>query len=151
MTGFYLLIPFFTASFTGIVIVWPQQTFPALSWPVPIPERAKPPPKRSVASDVWIDVDQAVAVGLGRLGQRSLSYVALPTLRDPFYRVTVRGFVNAEPGFGGIGAVIDGASELFIALFGESGRHARTAIGVAALPRNALVEVDAVFRVTSGP
>lgn len=63
--------------------------------------------------------------------------------------VTVRGFVNAEPGFGGVGLVINGASELLIALFGERGRHARTAVGVAALPRNALVEVDAVFRVAS--
>jgi enamine deaminase RidA (YjgF/YER057c/UK114 family) len=43
--------------------------------------------------------------------------------------------------------VINGASDLFVAVFGEAGRHARTAVGVATLPRQALVEVDAVFRI----
>jgi enamine deaminase RidA (YjgF/YER057c/UK114 family) len=61
--------------------------------------------------------------------------------------VQVRGFVNASPGFAGAPAVINGASDLFVELWGEQGRHVRTAIGVAALPGNAAVEVDAVFRV----
>jgi enamine deaminase RidA (YjgF/YER057c/UK114 family) len=43
--------------------------------------------------------------------------------------------------------VINGASELFVALFGDAGRHARTAIGVATLPGNAAVEVEAIFEV----
>lgn len=59
----------------------------------------------------------------------------------------VRGFVNAAPDFDRVPFVINGASDLFVALFGEAGRHARTAVGVATLPRNALVEVDAVFRI----
>jgi enamine deaminase RidA (YjgF/YER057c/UK114 family) len=58
----------------------------------------------------------------------------------------VRGFVNAEPGFDGVPRVIDGASGLLVEILGEAGRHARTAIGVAALPKDAIVEVDAVFR-----
>ena len=57
----------------------------------------------------------------------------------------VGGFVQAKPGFARVPAVIDGASELFIALWGERGRHARTAVGVATLPQNAAVEVDAIF------
>jgi enamine deaminase RidA (YjgF/YER057c/UK114 family) len=57
----------------------------------------------------------------------------------------VGGFVQAASGFTGVPAVIDGASEIFIALWGEEGRHARTSIGVATLPQNASVEVDAVF------
>jgi enamine deaminase RidA (YjgF/YER057c/UK114 family) len=57
----------------------------------------------------------------------------------------VGGFVNCVPGFPSPPAVINGASDLFVALFGEAGRHARTAVGVAALPGNAAVEVDAIF------
>jgi enamine deaminase RidA (YjgF/YER057c/UK114 family) len=56
------------------------------------------------------------------------------------------GFVNCVPGFPHSPAVIDGATELFVALFGDDGWHARTAVGVAGLPGNAAVEVDAVVR-----
>ncbi|MEU4311125.1 RidA family protein [Nocardia sp. NPDC024068] len=59
----------------------------------------------------------------------------------------VRGFVSAVPGFAQVPRIIDGASDLFVALLGEVGRHARTAVGVATLPKNAVVEVDAVFKV----
>ncbi|MBS1301414.1 RidA family protein [Loktanella sp. SALINAS62] len=58
------------------------------------------------------------------------------------------GFVNAAPGFGAGPAVIDGASDLFIALFGDAGRHARTAVCVSSLPVNAAVEVDAMIAYT---
>lgn len=61
--------------------------------------------------------------------------------------VQVRGFVNCDPEFEFVPAVVNGASDLFVALFGEPGRHARTAVGVASLPRRAAVEVDAVFEV----
>jgi enamine deaminase RidA (YjgF/YER057c/UK114 family) len=61
--------------------------------------------------------------------------------------LSVRGFVNAGEGFDKVPMVINGASELFLTLWGEAGRHARTAIGVAALPQDAVVEVDAIFRV----
>jgi enamine deaminase RidA (YjgF/YER057c/UK114 family) len=63
----------------------------------------------------------------------------------------VGGFVQAKPGFPRVPAVIDGASELFVALWGERGRHARTAVGVATLPQNAAVEVDAIFELRSAP
>jgi enamine deaminase RidA (YjgF/YER057c/UK114 family) len=53
-------------------------------------------------------------------------------------------FVNAAPGFAQQPEVANGASTLMVALFGEAGRHARAAVGVASLPRNAAVEVDAV-------
>ncbi|MCE8016238.1 RidA family protein [Halomonas sp. MCCC 1A17488] len=61
--------------------------------------------------------------------------------------VRMNGFVNVGPGFHDVPLVINGASELFIALFGESGRHARTAIGVATLPGNAAVEVESIFEI----
>jgi enamine deaminase RidA (YjgF/YER057c/UK114 family) len=59
----------------------------------------------------------------------------------------VGGFVNCAPDYDKVPQVVDGASNLMHALFGESGRHARTAIGVASLPQRATVEVDAVFSV----
>jgi enamine deaminase RidA (YjgF/YER057c/UK114 family) len=59
--------------------------------------------------------------------------------------VRVGGFVNGAPGFVAIPAVINGASELLIKLFGDvNGKHARTAVGVAELPLNAPVEVEMV-------
>ena len=61
--------------------------------------------------------------------------------------VRVGGFVNGAPGFFAIPAVINGASELFIKLFGDvNGKHARTAIGVAELPLNAPVEVEVIVQ-----
>lgn len=54
------------------------------------------------------------------------------------------GFVNCVAGFDRSPDVVDGATEVFLAVFGEAGRHARTAVGVAGLPGNAAVEVDAI-------
>ncbi|MEM1161037.1 MAG: RidA family protein [Pseudomonadota bacterium] len=56
------------------------------------------------------------------------------------------GFVNCEPGFPSSPLVINAATEVFVALFGEDGWHARTAVGVSGLPGNASVEVDAIVR-----
>lgn len=56
-------------------------------------------------------------------------------------------FVNSSAGFTDQPEVANGASELMQALFGESGRHARSAVGVPVLPRGAVVEVDAVIAV----
>jgi enamine deaminase RidA (YjgF/YER057c/UK114 family) len=61
--------------------------------------------------------------------------------------VKVGGFVNCESGFGEQPKVINGASDLFVQVFGDAGRHARFAVGTNALPFNVAVEVDAVFEV----
>ena len=61
--------------------------------------------------------------------------------------VKVTGFVASAPGFTGQPQVINGASELLIEVFGEQGRHARSAIGVAELPLNAPVEVELIAEV----
>jgi enamine deaminase RidA (YjgF/YER057c/UK114 family) len=61
--------------------------------------------------------------------------------------LTVNGYVNAAPGFGDSPAVINGASDLLVEVFGETGRHVRAAVGVSALPRNALVEIQMTVRV----
>jgi enamine deaminase RidA (YjgF/YER057c/UK114 family) len=61
--------------------------------------------------------------------------------------VKVTGFVASAAGFTGQPQVINGASELFIEVFGEDGRHARSAVGVAELPLNAPVEVELIVEV----
>jgi enamine deaminase RidA (YjgF/YER057c/UK114 family) len=61
--------------------------------------------------------------------------------------VNVLGMVNAAPGFGDHPKVINGCSELFVEVFGETGRHARAAVGMGTLPENITVEITAVFAV----
>ncbi|HUX45544.1 MAG TPA: RidA family protein [Terracidiphilus sp.] len=61
--------------------------------------------------------------------------------------LTVNGYVNAVPGFADSPAVINGASDLLVQVFGEAGRHVRAAVGVSGLPRNALVELQMTVRV----
>lgn len=61
--------------------------------------------------------------------------------------VRVTGYVNSAAPFPSGPAVINGASDLVVKLMGEAGRHARSAVGVAALPGNTAVEVEAIFRV----
>jgi enamine deaminase RidA (YjgF/YER057c/UK114 family) len=61
--------------------------------------------------------------------------------------LTVNGYVNAAPGFADSPAVINGASDLLVRVFGDAGRHVRAAVGVSALPRHALVEVQMTVRV----
>jgi enamine deaminase RidA (YjgF/YER057c/UK114 family) len=56
--------------------------------------------------------------------------------------LSVNGYVNSVPGFADSPRVINGASDLFLAVFLEPGRHVRAAIGVSGLPRNALVELQ---------
>lgn len=61
--------------------------------------------------------------------------------------VKVTGFVASAPGFTGQPAVINGASELLGAVFGEAGRHARSAVGVAELPLGAPVEIEMIVEI----
>lgn len=61
--------------------------------------------------------------------------------------VRIAGFVNSTPDFTSQSQVVNGASDLFIQVFGEAGRHARMAVGVVALPYDVAVEVEAVFEV----
>ncbi len=61
--------------------------------------------------------------------------------------VKVLGFVNAIDGFEQQPAVINGASDLLVKLFGERGRHARSAIGIGSLPSNVSVEVELIVEV----
>lgn len=62
--------------------------------------------------------------------------------------VSLQGFVSSEPDFYDHSLVINGASDLLVEIFGDCGRHSRIALGVAALPLNATVEISLVVEVT---
>ena len=62
--------------------------------------------------------------------------------------VRLGGFINSAPGFLDGPKVMNGASDLMVAVFGDKGRHARTTIGVSALPLDAAVEVEGMFEVS---
>ncbi|MFI6131170.1 RidA family protein [Micromonospora sp. NPDC051141] len=72
---------------------------------------------------------------------------ALVGLENVVKIVKLSGFVASAPGFTGQPGVINGASDLFGAVFGEAGRHARSAVGVAELPLDAPVEVEVIVEV----
>lgn len=61
--------------------------------------------------------------------------------------ISVNGYVNAVGGFADSPKVVNGASDLLIELWGDAGRHVRAAIGVSALPKNALVEIQMTVEV----
>lgn len=63
--------------------------------------------------------------------------------------VKVLGFVNSAPGFVEQPKVINGGSDLLLDLFGEAGRHARSAVGMAELPSNIAVEIELVLEIAS--
>lgn len=62
--------------------------------------------------------------------------------------VRLGGFINSAPGFTDGPKVMNGASDLMVAVFGDKGRHARTTVGVSALPLDAAVEVEGAFEVS---
>jgi enamine deaminase RidA (YjgF/YER057c/UK114 family) len=61
--------------------------------------------------------------------------------------VALNGFVNSAPDFYGHPQVVNGASELLIEIFGDKGKHSRTALGAAALPLNVAVEINLIVEV----
>ncbi|MGA3308818.1 MAG: RidA family protein [Xanthobacteraceae bacterium] len=62
--------------------------------------------------------------------------------------VRLGGFVNSAPGFVDGAKVMNGASDLMVAAFGEKGKHARSTVGVSALPLDAAIEVEGLFEVS---
>jgi enamine deaminase RidA (YjgF/YER057c/UK114 family) len=99
-----------------------------------------------VGSDVSLDDAYARArlVGLGLLATARQQLGSLERIRRI---VKVLGLVNAVPTFTQHPAVINGCSDLFVEVFGDAGRHARSAIGVASLPLNISVEIEAIFEI----
>ncbi len=61
--------------------------------------------------------------------------------------VRLGGFINATPHFAALPAIMNGASDLMVEVLGDKGRHARSTVGVAELPADAAVEVEAMFEI----
>jgi enamine deaminase RidA (YjgF/YER057c/UK114 family) len=81
------------------------------------------------------------------IGQLAVAKTALGDLNKVVRVVKVLGMVNAVPGFTEQPQVINGFSDLMVEVFGEKGRHARSAVGMGSLPGNAAVEVEVIFEV----
>ena len=97
-------------------------------------------------------VDRSIEEGYAAARACALTQLAvlkreLGTLDAIAEVLTVNGYVNAAPGFADSPAVINGASDLLVAVFGDAGRHVRAAVGVSALPRHALVELQMTVRI----
>ena len=104
--------------------------------------------KGTVGADVSPEQAQAAArmCGVNLLAQMS---AALDGDLERVVRVVkLGGFVQAAGDFEAIPAVINGCSDLMVEVFGDAGRHARSAVGVYRLPMNFAVEVDAVVELT---
>mgnify|MGYP001380126080 CR=1 FL=1 len=83
-------------------------------------------------------------VGLNLLAAAKETLGSLDRIRRV---VKVLGMVNSAPDFGQQPRVINGCSDLFLAVFGDAGRHARSAVGMGALPNGIPVEIEAIFEV----
>jgi enamine deaminase RidA (YjgF/YER057c/UK114 family) len=100
---------------------------------------------------VGAEVSVADAAALARTcALNALAAVASVTggLRAVTRIVKVTGFVASDPGFTGQAQVVNGASELLLDVFGDAGRHARSAVGMAVLPLDAPVEVELIAEVS---
>ncbi|MDH4384094.1 MAG: RidA family protein [Caulobacter sp.] len=99
------------------------------------------------------DVDMERAVSAARLCGINLITQIQAACEGDLERVVrivkLGGFVQAGPDFFDIPTVVNGCSDLMVDIFGEAGRHARSAVGVYRLPRNFAVEVDAVVEIRS--
>lgn len=99
-------------------------------------------------------VPSVVSVDEAREGARMVILNRLAVIRDEIGSldkikqiVTLNGFVNSEPDFHGHPQVVNGASELLVEIFGDKGKHSRTALGVAALPLDVAVEINLIVEI----
>jgi enamine deaminase RidA (YjgF/YER057c/UK114 family) len=97
---------------------------------------------------------EAVTVEQGQAAARACAInllaqvkIALGDLDKMMRVVRLGGFINSAPAFLDGPKVMNGASDLMVEVFGDKGRHARTTVGVAALPLDAAVEVEGMFEV----
>ena len=104
-----------------------------------------PAHKGKLGAGVSLEAGQAAArvAALNVLAQASAAVGDLARLRA----VRLGGYVNCAPDFAQLPQVVNGASDLLAAVLGENGKHARFAVGVAQLPLDAAVEVEAIFEI----
>jgi enamine deaminase RidA (YjgF/YER057c/UK114 family) len=103
-----------------------------------------------LGADLTVDEGYELAkhVALGALASVKVELGSLDRVRRV---VKLLGFVNSAPDFGEQPKVVNGASDLLIQLYGEAGRPARSAVGVAALPNQAPVEIEMVLEIGPEP
>lgn len=108
-------------------------------------------PSGGITGVVGQDIDLATAQRAAQLCGLNLIAQMKAACEGDLERVVrvvkLGGFVQAGPEFFDIPQVVNGCSDLMVAVFGERGRHARSAVGVYRLPRNFAVEVDAVVEI----
>ena len=103
-----------------------------------------------VGRDLSLDEGRAAA-RLSTLNLLAHARVALDGDLDRVRQfVKVGGFVSVTDDFDEVAAVVNGASELLLEIFGEAGAHARIAVGVANMPLGVAVEIEAVIEITTG-
>ena len=99
-----------------------------------------------VGADVGVE-DAYAHARLTALNLIAVAHMALGDLGRVRRVVKLLGMVNAVPTFGDQPKVINGGSDLFVAVFGDAGRHARSAVGMGSLPGNITVEIEAILQV----
>jgi enamine deaminase RidA (YjgF/YER057c/UK114 family) len=103
--------------------------------------------KGKLGAGVTIEQGYAAAQGCG-VNLLAQVKAALGDLDKVVRVVRLGGFINSAPDFLDGPKVLNGTSDLMVAAFGDKGRHSRTTVGVASLPSDAAVEVDAIFEVS---
>lgn len=99
---------------------------------------------------IGADVDEANAKAAARLCAINVlaqAKAALGDLEKIVRVVRLGGFMNTAPGYSQIAPIMNGASDLVVEVLGDKGRHARSTIGVAEVPLDSAVEVEAMFQV----
>jgi enamine deaminase RidA (YjgF/YER057c/UK114 family) len=109
-----------------------------------IPMEGKQVKFRGKVDSIEIGQEAARLCTLNALAQLKSSLGSLDRINRV---IKVTGFVNCEPSFVDHAKVINGASDLLVNIFGEKGKHARSAIGVSSLPLNSTVEVEFIVEV----
>ena len=102
--------------------------------------------KGKLGAGVTVEQGNAAARGCG-INLLAQVKAAIGDLDKVVRVVRLGGFVNSAPDFLDGPKVLNGASDLMVAVFGDKGRHARTTVGVASLPSDASVEVEGLFEV----
>src|SRR5215472_17479825 len=102
--------------------------------------------KGKLGASVTVEQGAAAARGCG-INLLAQVKAAIGDLDKVVRVVRLGGFVNSAPDFLDGPKVLNGASDLMVAVFGDKGRHARTTVGVASLPADAAVEVEGLFEV----
>jgi enamine deaminase RidA (YjgF/YER057c/UK114 family) len=109
-----------------------------------IPMEGKQVKFRGKVDSIEIGQEAARLCTINALAQLKSSLGSLDRIKRV---IKVTGFVNSDPSFADHAKVINGASDLLVNIFGEKGKHARSAVGVSSLPLNSTVELEFIVEV----